>query len=74
MTRILCTCLLLSSLILATTGCLALGFGTGDDEHINPSVGQELIDLKRALDKNCITSEEYEESKSLLLHKYKTQN
>jgi len=52
--------------------CLLLG-GCFNDAATNVdlgsvSVGQQLIDLKKARDTNAITNSEYDESKAALLH------
>ena len=55
------------SLCLLLTGC----FNQGGESSVNlgsVSVGQQLIDLKKARDTNSISNSEYEESKAALLN------
>jgi len=54
-----CLCLLL-------TGCFNQAESTVDLGSV--SVGQQIIDLKKARDTNSISNGEYEESKAALLH------
>jgi len=46
------------------SSCIAIG-GTQNDHR--PTAGQELVDLKTALDKGAITQEEYDKKKALIL-------
>jgi hypothetical protein len=48
----------------AMAGCIAVG---GDTRQAAPTVGQELTDLKMALDRGAITQGEFEAKKSELL-------
>ncbi len=41
------------------TGCLAFQVG-GDKSSVQPSVGQQLVDLKKARDSGAMTEAEYE--------------
>ncbi len=53
-------------LCLLLTGCFNAAETTLDLGSV--SVGQQIIDLKKARDTNSITNSEYEESKAALLH------
>jgi hypothetical protein len=51
------------------TGCLDLQLGGGTTTHaVNPSLGQQLTDLKHAKDAGAITDAEYEAQKAKLLN------
>ena len=54
-------CLLVAS---AFPSCVAVG-GTQNDQR--PTTGQELIDLKTALDKGAITQAEYDAKRAQIL-------
>lgn len=57
--------LLLTTSIFVLTGCW-----NGENVHVrlgDVSLGQQLIDLKTALDREAITEDEYEETKESLL-------
>ena len=57
------------ALVVATSvlsSCIAIG-GTQNDHR--PTAGQELIDLKAALDKGAITQQEYDQKKEQILAK-----
>jgi hypothetical protein len=57
----------LSAMVLLT-GCIGLQIGGGDKHEVqNATVGQQLIDLKKAKDKGVITDAEYEAQKAKLL-------
>ena len=49
------------------------GFATGSGGNrttiINPTTGQELLDLKQALDSGIITQEEYDELKKKIMER-----
>ena len=47
------------------TGCVAIG-GTSNVQK--PTTGQQLIDLKSALDKGALTQAEYDKQKAELLN------
>jgi len=47
-------------------GCIA---AVGGDEH-TPTKGQELIDLKTALERGAITQAEYDSSKAQVLNRH----
>jgi hypothetical protein len=67
MKKALLVTLLASSTLL--NGCLALSLGSGDKREVqNPTVGQQLIDLKTAKDNGAITEEEYQQQKTKLLN------
>lgn len=52
------------------TGCIGLQLGGGSkSETQNPSVGQQLTDLKVAKDRGAITDAEYQAQKAKLLNK-----
>ncbi|MGA2281554.1 MAG: SHOCT domain-containing protein [Verrucomicrobiota bacterium] len=54
--------------MLLLTGCLNLQLGGGPkSEALNPTVGQQLIDLQRAKDTGAISAEEYQAQKAKLL-------
>ena len=61
------TAVALSAMVLFS-GCLALHVGGGSKREVeNPTVGQQLIDLKTARDTGAITPAEYEAQKAKLL-------
>ena len=52
------------------TGCIGLQLGGGSkNETQNPSVGQQLTDLKTARDNGAITDAEFQAQKAKLLGK-----
>jgi hypothetical protein len=53
-------------LALFLCGCVG-GLNTGDANVVQPSVGQELIDLKEALDTGAVTQEEYSDLKQKIM-------
>lgn len=54
--------------LFSLTGCLNLQFGGGTTSKPHtPTVGQQLIDLKRAKDEGVITNAEYETQRARLL-------
>ena len=59
----------LYSLLLAATltlnGCLVIGSGGAE----GPTVGTELVDLKKARDQGIITQAEFEQAKAALLER-----
>lgn len=60
----------LASLTLLT-GCLALGFGTGDKTTTvkqEPTVGQQLLDLQKAKNSGAINDAEYQKEKAKILN------
>ncbi len=56
--------LIVSVLAIFLCGCIA---GIGSDTTELPSVGQELIDLKKARDQGAINDEEYVELKQKIM-------
>jgi len=52
-------------LLFTVTGCIAVG-GTSNQ----PTRGQELIDLKAALDRGSINQAEYESTKAQILNRH----
>ncbi|MBI3325258.1 MAG: SHOCT domain-containing protein [Nitrospinae bacterium] len=67
---------MLKSLVLAAVlilgmsvsqGCI--GIGSGPKTQQQPTVGQELMDLKAAFDRGAITEEDYNKKKAELLRK-----
>ena len=55
---------------LLLTGCIGLQLGGGSkSETQNPSVGQQLIDLKVAKDHGALSDAEYQAQKAKLLAK-----
>ena len=66
MKKILLITLLAGSAFL--NGCV-MALGTGDKHEIqNPTLGQQLVDLKTAKDKGAITDQEYDQQKAKLLN------
>ncbi len=61
------TCLLLCSL-LGLSGCLFIA-GGGKTTTVNPTLGQQLQELKDAHDKGAISDAEYEKAKARMLEK-----
>lgn len=60
----------LKTLAIAITLLLVGGCWNGQNTSVNlgsVSLGQQLIDLKRALDEDAMTQEEYEKTKQTLL-------
>jgi len=59
--------LLVAFMPLLLMNCLTTGYtcspNSGNTTEINTTTGQELIDLKEALDSEVITQEEYDELK-----------
>ena len=56
------------SAVMLLTGCLNLQLGGGSTTRPqSPTVGQQLIDLKRAKDSGVITETEYEAQKARIL-------
>jgi len=49
------------------SGCLAFG---GTTNSSSPSKGQELVDLKMALDRGAINQTEYEAAKAQVLNRH----
>ena len=49
------------------SSCASIELFNKDSEIINTTTGQELIDLKKALDSGAISEEEYNELKTNIL-------
>ena len=63
---------ILAFCILFLTSCASSLFSVdkkSDVTNINTTVGEELIDLKKALDAGAITEEEYNEMKGKILER-----
>ena len=56
--------ILVAALALTLTGCIGIGGSTN-----NPSKGQELVDLKLALDKGAINQAEYDAAKMRVINR-----
>lgn len=54
------------SFVVLLNGCIAVGTGP-KSQHVNPTLGQQLVDLKTAKDTGAITEAEYEAQKAKLL-------
>ena len=65
MKRTVGVCLLVAALA-AVSGCVGVG---GTENTVRPTAGQELIDLKTALDKGAINQAEYDQKKAQILAK-----
>jgi hypothetical protein len=63
--RKILTCIFLAVFL---CGCVG-GLNTGDENVMRPSVGQELVDLKKALDDGAVTQEEYSDLKQKIMDK-----
>jgi hypothetical protein len=61
--------LLVLVLITSMVSCMAIGTG-GKKVNNNPTLGQELIDLKKAKDEGAVSQQEYEELKKKLKDAY----
>ena len=64
MTRLIQT-VFLGVVLYALPGCLVIGGHSSDT--VLPTVGQQLIDLKKARDQGAISPEEYERLKQQLM-------
>jgi len=53
-------------LLLAISGCIAVG---GTDNNNRPTRGQELVDLKLALDRGAISQAEYDTTKARIMNR-----
>lgn len=60
-------CLMIAAVVLCQ-GCVWSVGGAKKDTHIQSTQGQELIDLKLALDQKAITEEEYETLKQRIMN------
>lgn len=48
------------------TGCIVIG-GTRKSTEVQPTTGQQLVDLKRALDCGALTPDDYEVQRARVL-------
>lgn len=53
-------------MLLGSGGCIAIG-GSRKSASVQPTTGQQLVDLKRALDCGAITPSEFDTKKTALL-------
>jgi hypothetical protein len=56
--------LVLLAAMVGASGCIAVG---GESNRVTPTRGQELIDLKSALDRGAITQAEYDQTKAQIV-------
>jgi len=63
--RKILTCIVLAVFL---CGCIG-GFHTAEQSVVQPTVGQELIDLKKALDNVAVTEKEYSELKQKIMNR-----
>jgi hypothetical protein len=49
------------------TGCLSFGGGSDTTTVIQPTIGQQLLDLKKAYDAGTLSKEEYERMRESIL-------
>jgi hypothetical protein len=68
MRKIICVVLMLTVLT-TMVSCIAVGTG-GKKVGNQPTIGQQLIDLKKARDEDAISSQEYAELKEKLKKSY----
>ncbi len=68
MRKIICVLLMLT-LLTTMVSCIAVGAG-GKKVENQPTIGQQLIDLKKARDENAISKQEYAELKEKLKKSY----
>lgn len=66
MSRLICGVILCSMLTLS--GCLFIG-GGGKTVTTNPTMGQQLQELKEARDRGAISEDEYQKAKQRMLDK-----
>ncbi len=64
MRKIICDLLVLT-LLTSMVSCIAVGSG-GEKIEQKPTLGQELMDLKKARDEGAISEQEYKEMKEKL--------
>ncbi len=55
--------------LISTIGCIGIQGGSDQGQN-EPTLGQQLIDLKKARDDDAITNEEYKELKRKLVFYY----
>jgi hypothetical protein len=68
MRKIICILLMLA-LLTTMVSCIAVGAG-GKKVENQPTIGQQLIDLKKARDEDAISKQEYAELKEKLKKSY----
>ena len=61
--------MILAAFLATSTGCIGIRGGS-DQGQTEPTLGQQLIDLKKAKDDEAITYEEYKELKKKLVFYY----
>ena len=61
--------MILVAILATSTGCIGIQGGS-DQGRTEPTLGQQLIDLKKAKDDEAITPEEYKELKKKLVFYY----
>jgi Short C-terminal domain len=52
---------------LATVGCLSIGGGSDTTTVNQPTIGEQLLDLKKAYDAGTLSKEEYETMREAIL-------
>lgn len=68
MKRLVITTLISLSAAMLLSGCLGLSLGGGKKTVTNnPTLGQQLVDLKIARDSGALTGQQYEDQKAKLL-------
>ena len=68
MKKLLVTVLIGFSAMVLLNGCIGLQIGGGEKRNVqNPTLGQQLTDLKAAKDSGAITEAEYQAQKAKLL-------
>ncbi|MGO8763671.1 MAG: SHOCT domain-containing protein [Limisphaerales bacterium] len=66
MKKLIISSLLLASLVFLDTGC---AWQVGGGQRVEPTIGQQLIDLQKAKADGAITDAEYQQEKARLLAK-----
>jgi len=61
-----CLCIGMAALIFFAVSMFGCSISGGANHHVNPTIGQELIDLKKALDEEVISEQEYWELREKL--------
>lgn len=67
--KTVCLSLLLAIILMTTVSCIGVHDG-GEPSGKAPTLGQELIDLKKAHKADAVTYEEYKELKAKLISQY----
>jgi len=62
--------LLVLTLLVTTASCIAVGSGGSKKVDPQTTLGQEMIDLKKARDEGAISQQEYEELREKLKKSY----